>query len=268
MSADADTAGRAAFTLIELLVVIAIIGVLSALLLPGIASIRDLARVTSCTNNIRQLSMGILSYVQDNDGGLPTVPIGAGDMATHANPPAFPMTAYGLGKLAELDYLTSAQVFYCPGIDRLTPNYGPTRNDHIRAMRLMVTGLPASSLNYTQIDYAIGFSNFGTQGMNYGPTATTYFGYATTISRLHWNYGGSVRHMRYWIACAYPQNSFYTKVSHSKRWKMPLGRIDGGVTALNSWNTIVIPSATFPYYTNYPNNAFWTHIGTGYADPP
>lgn len=267
MTAIADTTNRAAFTLIELLVVMAIIGILSALLLPAIASIRDLARVTSCTNNIRQLSMGILTYVQDNDGRLPTVPIGSGDMATHTNPP-LPMTAYGLGMLAESDYLSSAQVFYCPGIDQLTPHYGPTRDDKIRAMRRMVAGLPAASMNYTQIDYAIGFANFGTQGMNYGPTATNYFGYATTMSRLQWNWLGSVMHMRYWIACNYPQNGFYTKISHSKRWKMPLGRIDGGVTALSNWNTIQIPSATFPYYTNYPNNAFWRHIGTGLADPP
>lgn len=61
---------RNGFTLVELLVVIAIIGVLVALLLPAIQAARESARRSSCTNNLKQIGIGLQNYVS-NFGRFP-----------------------------------------------------------------------------------------------------------------------------------------------------------------------------------------------------
>ena len=62
---------RKAFTLIELLVVIAIIAILAAILFPVFAQARQMARGASSQSNIKQISLGVLMYVQDYDEQFP-----------------------------------------------------------------------------------------------------------------------------------------------------------------------------------------------------
>lgn len=60
-----------AFSLIELLVVIAIIALLAAMLFPVFSQARAKARQTTCTSNLRQLSLALLAYTEDSDECLP-----------------------------------------------------------------------------------------------------------------------------------------------------------------------------------------------------
>lgn len=67
----AEFPGRNGFTLIELLVVIAIITVLAGLLLPVLSKSKTQAQGIQCVSNLRQLSLGLQLYTDENRGLYP-----------------------------------------------------------------------------------------------------------------------------------------------------------------------------------------------------
>ncbi len=81
---------RRGFTLVELLVVIAIIGILVALLLPALSSVREAARLTQCKNNLKQIGIASLQYTEVRKH----YPMGRDDTKQHAVSWAFRLLPY------------------------------------------------------------------------------------------------------------------------------------------------------------------------------
>lgn len=106
------TATRAprAFTLIELLVVIAIIAILAALLLPTLVSAKERAHRTSCKNSMRQFSIALQMYGDDNHQWLPS---GAPNDLMPPDDDHLPVISNNTSN-AIVRYTATAQVLHCP----------------------------------------------------------------------------------------------------------------------------------------------------------
>ncbi|MHC4258962.1 MAG: type II secretion system protein [Planctomycetota bacterium] len=57
---------RTGFTLIELLVVVAVIAMLISILVPVLQAARERARAVACRSNLKQLSLALIAYDQEN----------------------------------------------------------------------------------------------------------------------------------------------------------------------------------------------------------
>jgi len=75
-----------AVTLVELLIVMSIVGMLLAILLPGLHTARELAHGVVCVGNLRNAGLALEIYVDDNHGWLPAAePREKDDVASQDN---------------------------------------------------------------------------------------------------------------------------------------------------------------------------------------
>src|SRR6266540_2642294 len=122
------------FTLIELLFVIIVITILAALLLPALSRAKAKAQAIVCLNNLKQLQLAWIMYVEDhNDWLVPNNPpnYGSGTMATWAKGDM----RYGKPDATNIDYVIGQRegslgpyvktqnIFKCPA-DRSTTTLG------------------------------------------------------------------------------------------------------------------------------------------------
>lgn len=133
---------RNAFTLVELLVVIAIIGILVALLLPAVQAAREAARRMQCTNNLKQLGLGMQNY-HSTYGAFPpgsTRDIAAG--SGNFNDPRFSP------HVMLLPYLEQQPLY-----DRITWTKSWEMNEHTYLRQTLIPGFQCPSKEKHETSY-------------------------------------------------------------------------------------------------------------------
>jgi prepilin-type N-terminal cleavage/methylation domain-containing protein len=121
---------RGGFTLIELLVVIAIIAILIGLLLPAVQKVRDAAARTQCSNNLKQIGLGVFNY----ESAYKALP-------TSTRPPGItnaPRISWTIGLLPFIEQGNLSQNY------DLTTNWDSTKNLPLTSRPIKIFNCPST----------------------------------------------------------------------------------------------------------------------------
>lgn len=170
---------RYGFTLIELLVVIAVLALLVGLLLPAIQASREAARLAGCANNLRQLGIGLQSYIASMQTFPPGSNAGRG----------FSMHAVLLPWLGESNLFN--QIDFGHGQPYLSYVYDA--NYTIATSRLSLFLCPSDALSGTQTYGSTSYAGNGGSGVQtYGYNGVFVTGNASPVTPGHISDGLSV----------------------------------------------------------------------------
>ncbi|MDD2240571.1 MAG: type II secretion system protein [Kiritimatiellae bacterium] len=112
---------KSAFTLIELLVVIAILAMLMAIIMPASMKGIEMARRSSCANNLKSIGIAFTSYAADHKGAMPhhkPLPPAGEPFAETPDFTAIVVHVYTNG------YVTDLSLWVCPS-DKIDGNNSP-----------------------------------------------------------------------------------------------------------------------------------------------
>ena len=171
---------RRGFTLIELLVVIAIIAVLIALLLPAVQAAREAARRIQCTNNMKQIGLGLHNYHSTHN----VFPMGCS--SGMYNPPGTPWSVkQNLSALALLlPFLEQTQVY-----NALNFNFGADEYESV-ANRSLTAWIQGTAINASIKVFQCPSDPRAGQP-DYQNTTNTNNYYASVGTTMYWSQLGS-----------------------------------------------------------------------------
>lgn len=93
--------------------------------MPVFATARETARRSSCTNNLKQISLALQNYIQDNDEFFPSVVVDMYDktcLSTYWTIPKNAMDQFPLLSDVLLPYSQASSIFICPSTHAITDN--------------------------------------------------------------------------------------------------------------------------------------------------
>lgn len=96
---------KSGFTLIELLVVIAIIALLLSIIMPALSRVKVIAQKTICRSNMRQQSLGVMLYANENDTWVPTVNSGSW---------LWDLSFWSTNQISSFAGFDDNKIYYCP----------------------------------------------------------------------------------------------------------------------------------------------------------
>ena len=112
---------KTGFTLIELLVVISIIALLLAILLPALGKAKEKARELVCKTHLRSIGLGLLLYLEDNNGRAFNANASNSFFWKDANGKYLtPNIGNPYWGLAYKDYIDDPDIFACPSFLRVS----------------------------------------------------------------------------------------------------------------------------------------------------
>jgi prepilin-type N-terminal cleavage/methylation domain-containing protein len=150
------------FTLLELLVVIAIIAVLIAVLLPAVQKVREMANLTRCTNNEKQLLLAIHAY---HDANLHLPPSNFYQVVNRQTGKAAEGSAfYALLPFCEQGNLFNQCTQDIPNPGYLTAAYVPLALHVCPSDPTTINGVGTVAPNYATGNYALNLALFGANG--------------------------------------------------------------------------------------------------------
>lgn len=142
---------KRAFTLIELLVVIAIIAILAAILFPVFAQAKVAAKKTQCLSNTRQLGIGLMMYMHDNDDQI--FFFGHALDLSRTSPTPYGATRENRWWNQIQPYIKSLDILKSPSDSLQKPHpLEDGQNGRPLVKRSYVANRAAEGLNYTAID--------------------------------------------------------------------------------------------------------------------